>query len=87
MQLFICPFCGTRAETEFHFGGDAGKMRPDGDVTPEVWADYLHLRANRKGVTREIWMHLTCHEVFVMERDTITHEVIGTRALTPETGA
>lgn len=81
MQLFTCPFCGPRAETEFHFGGDAGNARPEGDVAPQVWADYLHIRHNRRGPTREIWMHLPCREVFVMARDTLTHEVAATEAL------
>lgn len=86
MQLFTCPFCGKRAETEFHFGGDAGTLRPEGDVAPGDWADYLHFNANLQGVTREIWMHLTCHEIFVMERDTVTHEVIASEPLAPEAG-
>ncbi|RUX65781.1 sarcosine oxidase subunit delta, partial [Mesorhizobium sp. M7A.F.Ca.US.014.04.1.1] len=27
MQLFPCPFCGPRDETEFYYGGDAGNAR------------------------------------------------------------
>ncbi|RWF83911.1 sarcosine oxidase subunit delta, partial [Mesorhizobium sp.] len=45
MQLFPCPFCGPREESEFHYGGEAGNLRPDGgDVTAERWAGYLHMR-------------------------------------------
>ncbi|ENN83877.1 sarcosine oxidase delta subunit (plasmid) [Rhizobium freirei PRF 81] len=84
MQLFTCPFCGPRAETEFHFGGDAGNARPEGDVDVVAWSDYLYFRNNRRGLSREIWVHLPCCEVFVMERDTITHEVIGTEAMVAE---
>ncbi|MGR3493084.1 MAG: sarcosine oxidase subunit delta, partial [Shimia sp.] len=29
MQIFTCPFCGPRPETEFHFVGELGKVRPD----------------------------------------------------------
>lgn len=74
MQIFSCPFCGPRPETEFHFGGEAGNDRPQGGASvPEGdWAAYLHLRQNPKGASREIWMHRTCREVFVMERDTLT---------------
>jgi len=74
MQIFSCPFCGPRPEPEFHFGGEAGNDRPvGGALVPEgEWAAYLHLRHNPKGSTREIWMHRTCLEVFVMERDTVT---------------
>lgn len=74
MQIFSCPFCGPRPETEFHFGGEAGNDRPHGgaSVPAHDWAAYLHLRHNPKGAVREIWMHTTCLEVFVMERDTLT---------------
>ena len=76
MQIFTCPFCGTRGEVEFHFGGDAGNHRPEGDdASAEAWSAYLYDRNNPKGAAREIWMHTTCGEVFVMERDTVTHAV------------
>lgn len=86
MQLFDCPFCGPRAENEFHFGGDFGRVRPEGHaaVSDADWADYLYFRRNPKGTTREIWMHLTCREAFEMERDTVTHAVTATRPLRPE---
>lgn len=82
MQLFPCPFCGPRDEKEFHYGGEAGNLMPEGpDVTAEQWADYLHMRANPKGATKEIWVHMTCGEFFAMERDTVTHEVGGSTIL------
>lgn len=79
MQLFTCPFCGPRPETEFHFGGDAGNVRPTGGG--DAWTDYLYFRHNRKGPAWEIWMHLSCREAFLMERDTVTHAVTATHAL------
>ena len=83
MQIFPCPFCGPRNETEFHFAGELGKVRPD--TTQEVqdrdWATYLHAQRNEKGPVREVWMHLTCSELFVMERDSVTMDVLGSRAL------
>lgn len=76
MQIFTCPFCGPRSESEFHYGGEAGNIRPDGaDVPAEVWASYLYMRANPKGPTREVWLHMTCGEFFVMERDSVSHKV------------
>lgn len=79
MQLFPCPFCGLRAESEFHFGGDLGNARPEGGaaVSDTTWSAYLHLRRNPKGPAREVWMHLTCGEIFALERDTVTHAVLG----------
>lgn len=81
MQLFNCPFCGPRDETEFHFGGEAGNLRPDGDVTAERWAGYLYMRNNPKGAAREVWVHMNCGEFFVMERDSVSHTVSGSTSL------
>jgi sarcosine oxidase subunit delta len=82
MQLFTCPFCGRRDETEFHYSGEAGNDRPDGlEITAAQWAEYLYMRANPKGPAREIWVHTACGEFFVMERDTVSHAVVGTRSL------
>ncbi len=83
MQLFPCPFCGPRAESEFHFAGDLGNARPDGGeaVSDTTWSAYLHRRRNPKGAAREVWMHLTCGEIFAMDRDTVTHRVNGSHTL------
>jgi len=82
MQLFPCPFCGPRDESEFHFAGEAGNLRPDGrEVSADRWAGYLHMRDNPKGATKEIWVHMTCGEFFAMERDTVTHAVAGSAVL------
>jgi sarcosine oxidase subunit delta len=88
MQIFTCPFCGPRAESEFHYGDEAGNVRPDGaDVPAERWANYLYMRANPKGRTREVWLHMTCGEFFVMDRDSVSHEVNAATALDEESKA
>jgi heterotetrameric sarcosine oxidase delta subunit len=83
MHIFACPFCGPRVETEFSFAAEAGKTRPEpaAEVSAVIWAKYLHANANPKGATREIWVHLTCGEFFLMERDSVTHAVAGSTAL------
>ncbi|MEO4000270.1 sarcosine oxidase subunit delta [Mesorhizobium sp. CAU 1732] len=82
MQIFPCPFCGPRDETEFTFATEAGKTRPEPakDVSAEAWSDYLVTNVNPRGATREVWLHQTCGEFFVMERDTVTHAVTGSNA-------
>ena len=50
MQIFPCPFCGPRDETEFTYVGEP-KARPEpaeavGDAD---WADYLYFNANPEG--------------------------------------
>jgi sarcosine oxidase, subunit delta len=78
MQIFPCPFCGARDESEFHYVGEP-KARPEpaGSVSDAEWANYLWFNANPKGAAREIWLHLTCMEMFAMTRDTATSAVIG----------
>ena len=80
MQIFTCPFCGPRDEREFHFAGEAGKSRPDttAPVDAAAWASYLFTQRNDMGRAREVWRHLTCHELFIMERDTVSMEVLAT---------
>ncbi len=82
MQLFPCPFCGLRDEREFVFLGPGGKVRPQTAraVSDEAWAAYLYDNPNPLGTAREVWMHRTCSEVFVMERDTQSMKVHGSRA-------
>ena len=86
MQQFPCPFCGLRNEQEFHFAGEAGTVRPDtaNEVSDENWSDYLDNNHNPKGETREIWVHLTCQEYFIMRRDSVTMEVLDTEQLRKE---
>lgn len=83
MQIFNCPFCGPRDEREFHLAGEAGKTRPNTttDISDAAWADYLFSRRNEKGAADEVWIHLTCREMFAMRRDTVTMDVLETRAL------
>jgi sarcosine oxidase subunit delta len=83
MQRFPCPFCGDRPETEFHFAGELGKVRPEttGSVPDADWAEYLFTQRNEKGPVQEVWMHLACGELFVLERDSVTMAVISARAL------
>jgi len=78
MQRFPCPYCGLRDEREFHFAAEAGKVRPDTTQTIDdtTWASYLYDQRNEKGVVDEIWMHLSCREVFRLKRDSVTMEVI-----------
>jgi sarcosine oxidase subunit delta len=71
MQIFPCPFCGPRDEIEFHYVGEPkARAEPATSVSDAEWADYLWFNTNAKGAAREVWLHLTCMEMFVMSRDT-----------------
>ncbi|MFD0860538.1 sarcosine oxidase subunit delta [Roseovarius aquimarinus] len=83
MQVFICPFCGPRDETEFRFAVEAGHSRPEPatEVSDTDWAGYLYKNRSPKGAALEIWLHVTCGEYFVMTRDTVTRHIDGSEPL------
>ncbi|MBS7807898.1 sarcosine oxidase subunit delta [Variovorax sp. PCZ-1] len=72
-----CPFCGTRAETEFTHGGEGGIARPPNTETmsDEAWGDYVFMRKNIKGLRHEQWRHSSgCGRWFNALRDTVTYQ-------------
>lgn len=81
MQQFPCPFCGLRDEREFHYVAELGKTRPPKTVKAEEWATYLHTQRNEKGRVKEVWMHLPCAELFLLERDSVSMHVFDATAL------
>jgi sarcosine oxidase subunit delta len=75
MLRIPCPHCGVRDYTEFHYAGDATKLRPAhgaGDL--HAWHDYVFLFDNPKGSHLEYWQHVEgCRQWLVLERDTATN--------------
>ena len=84
MHLISCPFCGPRDETEFRFGGEAGKQRGTFASSAKDWAHHLYFQKNPKGETREIWLHLTCGEFFLVERNSVTQAIHRTSSIREE---
>ena len=77
MLLIECPYCGTRDESEFSYGGEAHNVRPlDPEaLTDEQWADYIFYRQNPKGLHRELWNHSAgCRRWFNAIRDTLSYK-------------
>lgn len=74
-----CPYCGSRDRREFYYKG-ADLPRPEADAGEAAWDDYLHLRDNPAGETRDLWHHTPCGSWVVVERNTVTHQVLSTRA-------
>lgn len=74
-----CPICGARDRREFHYKGAAVALaRPEPDAGQAAWHDYLHLRDNPAGETRELWYHESgCSAWLVVRRNTATHEMLG----------
>jgi len=72
-----CPWCGERDYTEFRYGSDASKKRPDhADMSATTWHDYVFVFDNPKGAHLEYWQHvLGCRQWLILERDTARNEV------------
>lgn len=70
-----CPRCGARDRREFYYQG-AALERPDPDAGADAWDDYVYLRDNPAGETRELWYHEAgCGGWLVVTRDTVSHAV------------
>lgn len=81
-MLIPCPCCGPRDRREFTYTGHAVAMdRPGPDAGEGAWDDYLHLRDNPAGPTRDLWYHDPCGTWAVVERDTLNHRVTGSAAV------
>ena len=74
-----CPQCGERDVSEFRYGGDASKKRPEhGAGGQKTWHDYVFVCDNPKGPHEEFWQHtLGCRHWFKLRRNTATNEVMG----------
>jgi sarcosine oxidase subunit delta len=83
-----CPLCGDRDRREFYYRGAAvGLRRPGPEAGEEAWDDYMHLRDNPAGETRDLWHHEAgCGAWLVVTRNTVTHAVLDVVLATDEAG-
>ena len=83
-----CPLCGERDRREFtYYGAAVYADRPAAEAGPAAWDDYLHLRDNPAGETRDLWYHeLGCSAWLEVTRNTVTHEITATRLLAERGG-
>ena len=74
-----CPLCGERDVSEFRYGSDASKKRPElGSKGMRTWSDYVFVFDNPKGPHEEYWQHvLGCRTWFKLRRNTATNEILG----------
>lgn len=77
-----CPCCGPRDRREFTYFGAADYLnRPAPDAPASAWDDYLHLRDNPAGETRDLWYHEPCGSWLVVTRDTVSHAISAVEGL------
>ncbi|GIT89970.1 sarcosine oxidase subunit delta [Jannaschia pagri] len=82
-----CPVCGDRDRREFtYLGHETYLHRPPAGAPAEAWDAYLHLRDNPAGLTRELWHHGSgCGAWLLVERDTVTHDILSVRLAREDT--
>lgn len=80
-MMIPCPICGPRDIREFTYKGHETYLhRPADTEWSEDWNDYLHNRENPAGATKDLWYHGDgCTAWLLVERNTITHEVLSAR--------
>lgn len=79
-----CPFCGLRDHAEFEVGGDASVAYPPLDASTGEWFEAVYLRNDERGPMQEYWRHARgCGLWLIVERDTLTHQVLSARAAHP----
>lgn len=81
MLLIDCPFCGSRPEIEFRYGGEAHIARPSDPAALDdaQWATHLYFRTNPAGVHAERWRHFHgCGRFFNALRDTVSDRFVAT---------
>ena len=83
-----CPYCGERDIREFSYRGAAiGMQRPKPDAGEAAWDNFVHLRENPGGKTRDLWAHDGgCSAWVVVTRDTVTHEILKCEKPAPAKG-
>ena len=78
MLSIECPWCGSRDQSEFSYGGEAHIVRPKEPekLSDEDWGDYLSNRKNTKGRFQEQWCHTAgCRRWFNVVRDSQSYEI------------
>ena len=81
-----CPHCGERDLREYTYQGAAEALdRPAPDADLPTWTAYLHDRENPAGEISDLWFHGPCGAWIVVERNTVTHAVRGSRLVSERT--
>lgn len=78
MLIIECPWCGPRDQVEFHYAGEAHRVRPEDPdaLNDRAWADYLFMRKNHRGRHAEQWVHaFGCRRFFNVVRDTVSYRI------------
>ena len=81
MQLINCPWCGPRAQIEFHYRCDHAAVPTDWEnETVQEQHQRMLIRSNEIGYHEELWQHVHgCRSWLVVERHNVTHDIRSVR--------
>lgn len=78
MKMIACPIHGSRPVSEFFYWGEL-RVSPDPETcTDQEWADYVFNRNGVAGEKKEWWCHIPSNTWFIVERNTITDQIVQT---------
>ncbi|TVP93268.1 MAG: sarcosine oxidase subunit delta [Pseudomonadaceae bacterium] len=78
MKIMPCPLNGPRNISEFVYGGEFKTMPDPATCSDADWADYVFNSDNRAGVVTEWWLHSASSYWFLVERNTLSDEILRT---------
>ena len=78
MKILHCPLNGPRNISEFIYGGEVEAMPDHHQCSAEEWAEFLYFHENPAGVVKEWWCHSATSYWFIVERHTISDEIMRT---------
>jgi sarcosine oxidase, subunit delta len=84
MKVMTCPINGTRPISEFVYGGEVRLMPDPQSVDDVAWADYIFNRNGVAGVKQEWWCHTPSNTWFLIDRNTVTDEILRTYLFSEE---
>ena len=78
MKILNCPLNGPRNISEFTYGGEYHPMPEPAKTGRRAWAEYVFFHDNPAGIVTEWWMHTASAFWFLVDRNTVTDEVLRT---------
>ena len=80
MKLIPCPLNGLRPADEFVYGGEVRVIPSPRSADDARWAEYVFNRSGIPGIKREWWCHVPSGYWFMLDRDTMSDEILRTFA-------
>jgi len=81
VHLINCPWCGPRAQIEFHYRCDQAAVPTDWEnETVQQQHHRMLIRSNEIGYHKELWQHVHgCRSWLVVKRHNVTHDIRSVR--------